>query len=109
MSDITENLEKLVRLTNDGKIKWEETRSGVFIWRASETTTQKINVLIIRLAPNEILFRVWNVNEEKEVLGLKTSESNAQTKNLIEKLFSVAEHYVQKSKLDILGGLLEDL
>lgn len=114
-TNFKENIEKLIKGTIQGKIIWIKPSDNVFVWRTENSEGKQINVIVQGYDKRDnkvtnILFRLYEVDSKTSLIDLYTKElEDAETYDLIFRLFLNIKEYFDVGRNDILTDLLKDI
>lgn len=110
MEDFIGNIDKLIEGTKKGKITWEP-HNKAFIWMTQNDKGQKINVVLqtklLHEIVSQILFRLWDVDNQKSLMEIDSDSVSKDVKNKIFKLYEVAKDSSNLGNIDVLSDLLK--
>ncbi|MRX70306.1 hypothetical protein SAMN06265349_101689 [Flavobacterium resistens] len=115
MESLIQNIDKLISGTQNGKIKWEKMKEN-FIWKTFDSSKKPINIVLQPKTINSnvnnsrnIMFRMWDVNNQIALLEVHTENSDEKTKGKILELYNTTKEYFDFERLDILSDILKDI
>lgn len=111
-NELINNIDKLIKLTKEDKIRWQKTSSTAYIWFTTDAKENKVNVIIQNtdIFPDdkveELLFRIWDPSTKSAKFDITTSQTSEETKKYLFTLFKLAQEKHQMGDLDYLSELI---
>lgn len=109
---IKENLQKLIKGTTEGKIKWEQSSPTTYIWSTKASDGRKISAIVQKTKINEdefdLMFRLWNNEDESNLLEMSYTDCEPEGRTLLQKLYETItgrDLFIS----DIFSNILKDI
>jgi hypothetical protein len=108
---IEDNIRKIIKGTVDGKVRWAKINPTTYNWQSKSSDGKSINTVVqksIRNGEPNILFRLWNLDEQTSLLDLYYIDSSDAIKSLLKELYET----VSGNALfvdDIFSDILRDI
>lgn len=112
--NLTENIEKLIKGTNSGKIIWIKPNDNVFVWQTFNSNRTRLNVILqaYKISNNQtiaVLLRLFEVETKITLLDIKSEEVNPILKEALFSLYKTIKDKFEIGRIDILSDLLKDI
>lgn len=113
-TNLSENIDKLIKGTLSGKIEWVKPTENTYIWQTSNNKNTKLNVVVqgYKNPTNKIsniLFRLFDVEKQTSLINIETDDTTPENKEKIFNLFNAVKENFDTGRVDILGDLLKDI
>ena len=113
MNNLVEYIDKMIEGTNERKISWTKLNDNAFVWKTSDSNDNKVNIILQNMFPvekkNDVLFRIFDVENRKVILDIRTEKTSDENKRKIVELFNLVKNNSGLEKLDVLGDILKKI
>jgi hypothetical protein len=92
MKPIDQNISKLIAGTRAGRIKWNRVNPTTYNWKTQSSDGTMVNTIVQKLKNAgiaEVSFRLWDLEEKKDILNIQFHDADGQTQNLLKQLYEV--------------------
>lgn len=112
--DLIENIDKLIKGTETGKILWTKPNDSTYVWQTSNSKKTRLNIILQGYrytGPTviDILFRLFELDTKTSLIDLKTEDTSPQVKAKIFQLYQTIKDNFDSGRVDVLSDLLKDL